>query len=66
MPDNLLVYFLRKKGFIHAQIAQRLRLSPQAVSGIICKFQSRRESADKIFEMDFLKLRNKLDEESLP
>lgn len=52
----LFVYFLRNRGFIPAEIARRLRLTPQAVSGIICKFQKRREQGDRIFEINYQQL----------
>ena len=52
----LFVYFLRSRGFIPAEIARRLQLTPQAVSGIICKFQKRREQGDRIFEINYQQL----------
>lgn len=57
----LLVYFLRSKGFIPAEIARRLHLTPQAVSGILCKFPERRQRGDRLFEINYQRLCKQLE-----
>lgn len=58
---HLLVYFLFRKGFIPAEIARRMRLTPQAVGNILRKFEQRLNCGDRLFEISYAQISKQLE-----